>query len=169
MIGVLLSLLVAMSWRRVDFTEGGFARFVRDVYDRLDRLDRGNNNRGRASFANVIRIGDIEIGVTNSNGNIAGVLTLPMLAGDNDLVLDTGDAAAFPDPPYIVQIEDELIYVLGKDDVTDTFSPLGRGYNGTLAAAHAAGKPVRLASPTALTLVVRNIHTGSERLLAVLP
>lgn len=156
-----------MSYRDVDFTENAFGRFVREVYDRLSRLEAGLTNRGRASFAGTILVGDVELVCTPGNGGIAGNLLAGIIAGANTMTLRPGQGAAFPPAPFTVQVEAEKIHVVGKSG--DVLSPIARGYAGTIAVLHPIGALVRLNSPDAIQVIARNTKTGSESLLAVLP
>jgi len=54
----------------------------------------------------------------------------------------SGQGALFPASNFIITIEDERILV--ETRTTDTFSPCTRGYDGTTAIAHDAGKAVEL-------------------------
>lgn len=49
------------------------------------------------------------------------------------------DASRFPDPPFLVSVEDEIMEVGGIDRATNTFSNVTRGVEGTTPASHAAG------------------------------
>lgn len=156
-----------MSYRLVPFTEGGFVRFVRDVYDRLARIEGGSSNRGAASFDSPLRIGDVELVCTPGNGSVAGRLSAGMTAIANTLTLGADEGAAFPEPPFTVQIEAELVRVVGR--AGDTFSPLGRGFGGTSAVLHPIAAAVKLNTPGAQQVILRNVATGRESLLTVLP
>jgi hypothetical protein len=61
---------------------------------------------------------------------------------DTSLTVATGEGAKFPDPPFRIIIDNEIIEVGAKSG--DTFSSLIRGVEGTTAAAHAAGASVEL-------------------------
>jgi hypothetical protein len=58
------------------------------------------------------------------------------------LTVATGEGAKFPDAPFRIIIDNEIIEVGAKSG--DTFSSLQRGVEGTTAAAHAAGASVEL-------------------------
>ena len=61
---------------------------------------------------------------------------------DTSLTVATGEGAKFPDAPFRIIIDNEIIEVGAKSG--DTFSSLTRGVEETTAAAHAAGTPVEL-------------------------
>ena len=70
----------------------------------------------------------------NSQTLLDGAIT------DTDTSMTVLDGSIFPDTPFAVTIEDEIIYVVAKSG--NIFSSLLRGQEGTAAAAHAPGVPV---------------------------
>lgn len=60
--------------------------------------------------------------------------------GAEDTSLAVLDGSSFPEPPFVVSIEDEIIEVGAKDG--NTFSALVRGTEGTTPASHASGSRV---------------------------
>jgi len=52
------------------------------------------------------------------------------------------DASIFPSPPFRITIESEIMEVGAKDNVTNTFSSVQRGLEGTTATSHSNGVPV---------------------------
>ena len=69
-------------------------------------------------------------------------LAAGITATDTSLSVATGEGAKFPDAPFRIIIDSEIIEVGAKSG--DTFSSLIRGVEGTTAAAHAAGASVEL-------------------------
>src|SRR5690554_820347 len=72
--------------------------------------------------------------------NTAVATTLAAGIIDSDVSLTVADATGYPDPPFTITIESEVILVGEKDGTM--FSSLTRGYDGTTAAAHDAGAAV---------------------------
>lgn len=70
----------------------------------------------------------------NSQTLLDGAIT------DTDTSMTVLDGSIFPDTPFAVTIEDEIIYVFAKSG--NIFSSLLRGQEGTAAAAHAKGVSV---------------------------
>ena len=70
----------------------------------------------------------------NSQTLLDGAIT------DTDTSMTVLDGSIFPDAPFAVTIEDEIIYVVAKSG--NIFSSLLRGQEGTAAAAHAKGVSV---------------------------
>ncbi len=70
----------------------------------------------------------------NSQTLLDGAIT------DTDTSMTVLDGSIFPDTPFAVTIEDEIIYVVAKSG--NIFSSLLRGQEGTAAAAHAKGVSV---------------------------
>lgn len=70
----------------------------------------------------------------NSQTLLDGAIT------DTDTSMTVLDGSIFPDTPFAVTIEDEIIYVGAKSG--NIFSSLLRGQEGTAAAAHAKGVSV---------------------------
>jgi len=70
----------------------------------------------------------------NSQTLLDGAIT------DTDTSMTVLDGSIFPDTPFAVTIEDEIIYVVAKSG--NIFSSLLRGQEGTTAAAHATGVSV---------------------------
>lgn len=60
--------------------------------------------------------------------------------GAEDTSLAVLDGSSFPEPPFVVSIEDEIIEVRAKNG--NTFSALVRGTEGTTPASHASGSRV---------------------------
>jgi len=69
-------------------------------------------------------------------------LAAGITATDTSLTVATGESTKFPDAPFRIIIDNEIIEVGAKSG--DTFSSLTRGVEGTTAAAHAAGASVEL-------------------------
>lgn len=65
---------------------------------------------------------------------------LAQAIGASDTSLAVLDGSSFPEPPFVVSIEDEIIEVGAKDG--STFSALVRGTEGTTPASHASGSRV---------------------------
>lgn len=71
-----------------------------------------------------------------------GTLSADITSTATSLTLNTGEGGSFPASDFVVRIESEQIYVTSR--TTDTFNTLTRGYAGSAAAAHVAGKKVIL-------------------------
>lgn len=52
------------------------------------------------------------------------------------------DASIFPDPPFRITIDDEIMEVGAKDNATNTFSNVIRGVENTISASHDSGAVV---------------------------
>lgn len=77
---------------------------------------------------------------------------------DTDLTFTVDSTANLA--PGLAEIEDELVYIQAVDDTskTVTIAPDGRGYRGTVAAAHAVNKRVTMEPVLPRTLVKRKIN-----------
>lgn len=76
--------------------------------------------------------------------NYSNTAVLTQLVGaitDAADTLDVADASGYPDAPFTIQVESEIILVGAKSGVT--FSSLTRGYDGTTAASHGNGAIVK--------------------------
>lgn len=74
----------------------------------------------------------------NAANNASSQLAQAISAADTSLTVL--DGSSFPDAPFVVSIEDEIIEVRSKSG--NTFSALVRGLEGTVPAAHASGSRV---------------------------
>lgn len=74
----------------------------------------------------------------NAANNASSQLAQAISAADTSLTVL--DGSSFPEPPFVVSIEDEIIEVGAKSG--NTFSGLVRGHEGTIAAAHPSGAMV---------------------------
>jgi len=73
--------------------------------------------------------------------NAHGILNADITADDTSLTLQTGEGANFPDPPFHITVDDEIMEVTAVNG--DTFT-ITRGVEGTTATAHSAGAVVHL-------------------------
>lgn len=73
-----------------------------------------------------------------SNTAVATTLSAAILAGDASLSVT--DATGYPDAPFTITVEGEVMLVGAKAGLT--FSSLTRAYDGTAAAGHASGAAV---------------------------
>jgi len=71
-----------------------------------------------------------------------GTLNADITSGSTFLALNTGEGGAFPTADFCIRLDAEIIYVTSRS--ADTFNTLTRGYAGTTAAAHTAGRKIRL-------------------------
>lgn len=72
--------------------------------------------------------------------NTAVETTLDGGISDSATTLDVADASGYPDVPFNIQINDEVVRVGAKSSLT--FSSLTRGYDGTTTAAHTTGDAI---------------------------
>jgi hypothetical protein len=73
-----------------------------------------------------------------SNTAVNTTLTSAITSASTSLVV--GAATNYPDPPFAISLESELILVGGKSG--NTFNTLTRGYDNTVAVSHSSGKTV---------------------------
>lgn len=74
----------------------------------------------------------------NARNNARSLLAQPMTASDTSLTVE--DGSTFPDPPFVISVEDEIIEVSTKNG--NALGGLTRGIEGTTPAPHAQAKMV---------------------------
>lgn len=81
-------------------------------------------------------------------------------ATDSDLTLSVADAAQVG--AGVIEVDNELMWVTGADQSasTVTVAPYGRGYKGTVKAAHAANTQIRMSPAWPRAMVAREINNA---------
>lgn len=129
-------------------------RVIKNVGDPVD--DEDFLNKGVADqFLASVRASETNAGISEDNAKVsednayiyskiaqnnALIIASSQLAqaiGTEDTSLTVLDGSSFPDAPFVVSIEDEIIEVGAKDG--NTFSALVRGLEGTTPASHVSG------------------------------
>lgn len=71
-----------------------------------------------------------------------GTLNTTITSGGLTIVLDAGQGANFPSATFTISIDEEIILIDSRSTDTLTVNASGRGYDGSTAAAHAAGTSI---------------------------
>lgn len=106
------------------------------------------------TFGTLIEEVTLSLGGFGSSNDMLCSLSYDIAA--NDLIIGVDDSSAVS--KGIIEIDDELIFVVSNNAGTLTIPTWGRGYKGTVAATHAAGARVAVAPTYPRPVVAREIN-----------